>query len=58
MLMDPIHRAEIERDISLMSDPEIELALGRSETGYSFHIVRRRGKRSEPDFRFRNPDKA
>lgn len=59
--MTPRDRLTMERDISLLADPEIDVALGRSERegGWTFLVVRRRGRDlTDPLFRFRDPDRA
>lgn len=52
-------RFETERDISLLADPEIEIAFGEAKPGiFSMTFVRRRGIANDPDFKYRDPDRA
>ena len=57
-MIDPLSRAEIERDIATLADPELTMACGVNGDKFSIMFVRRRGAASEPGFRFRDPDRA
>lgn len=55
-MTDPLARAEFERDISMLADPEIEMSARRDDDGFQICFVRRRGDRDQ--LRFQDPDRA
>jgi len=57
-VLDPMIRVELENAIAMLADPEVEMGCGVQDGKFSIVFVRRRGASRQPDFRFRNPDRA
>ena len=53
-------RAMIARDIGILADPDVEISMQTTDDPGRYRMVlcRRRGASNEPDFRFRDPDRA
>jgi len=58
--MDPLFRAEMEKMISVLKDPEVQMVFKTTDDPgkHMMVLTRRRGESRDPDFRFRDPDRA
>lgn len=58
-MIDPHTRLAMERDVSMLADDEIDIAIGCDAGQWSLLVVRRKHRHlTDPLFRFRDPDSA